>query len=119
MVVFPSVPEETPTNTVVNVVQPLVASPLGGALAGTAPQLTCTPAESFTGLDTFTFQVGNGVSMSRAATVEVTVVPSSADTTPPEVAWTYPVQGARLSEVAVLPTLVDSEGPIYAPSLLV
>jgi hypothetical protein len=152
IVYFPSVPEETPTNTAVNVVQPLAAipqsvettyrsaipitlagrdvsgtvlsyaigeEPLNGTLTGTAPSLSYTPAENFTGQDRFTFTVSNGVSESRPADVTVLVQPSSADTVPPEVLWTYPEDGAVLEEVPTDPLLSDEEGPLYAPSVLV
>ena len=152
VVYFPSVPEETPTNTVVNVVQPLTAAPqrltttygqpvsftltgqeasglplsytitatpVGGELTGTPPQLTYTPAANFNGLDTLLFTVSNGVSESRPATVEIAVASSPADTTPPAVSWTYPEDGAAVSELGVTPIAGGAGGPSYVPALLV
>jgi hypothetical protein len=151
IVYFPSVPEETATNTVVNVVEPLAAlpqsletpygtpigitlsghdvsaapltytieeQPLNGELTGTAPNLTYTPGENFTGQDRLTFTVSNGVSESRTADVTILVTPSSADTIAPELVWTYPENGAVIEEVPTAPVFTDDTGPVYAPSVL-
>jgi hypothetical protein len=151
IVYFPSVPEETATNTVVNVVQPLAAAPqsletaygtpigitlsgrdvsgtvltytiqeppLNGKLTGTAPSLSYTPADNFTGQDRFTFTVSNGVSESRTADVTILVTPSSADTIAPELSWTYPEDGATIEEVPADAVASDDTGPLYAPSVL-
>lgn len=150
-VYFPSVPEETPTNAVVNMVQPAVATPQnlitayrtplaitlsgrevsglpltytlvdpprGGALTGTPPNLTYTPAENFTGPDAFTFQVSNGASTSRPAQVTIEVTPQG-DTTPPQVLWTNPVDGASGMAVSAAPVFTDTQGPVYAPVILI
>jgi len=150
-VLFPSVPEETATNSVVNLVQPLAAvpqsletdygtaipvilsgregrgspltysidtPPLAGELTGTAPALTYTPAENFTGHDRFTFTVGNGVSESRPAYITILVNPSPADTVAPEVMWTYPEAGDLLEEVPTDPVATDGEESLYTPSVL-
>jgi hypothetical protein len=152
VVYFPSVPEETATNGVVNVVQPLVAEPqrlatsygtplaivlggrdvsdmplsysiaqppLNGALSGTPPNLTYTPAGNFTGHDRFTFTVSNGVGTSRAAEVTIVVSPSPADTIAPEVSWTSPENGAVIESVPAGPISSDDTGPMYAPPVLV
>jgi hypothetical protein len=151
-VYFPSVPEETPTNTVVNVVAPVVAipasaatqagtpvsitlagndvsgtpltftvaePPLYGALTGTPPTLTYTPAAGFAGQDRFTFTASNGTATSRAADVTVEVSPAASDRTPPEVVWCAPAAGATLTEVQASPVTVDETGPLYAPALRV
>jgi hypothetical protein len=151
IVYFPSVPEETPTNSVVNVVQPLAAvpqsletpygtpigitltgrdvsgtpltyaikeQPFNGELTGTAPSLTYTPADNFTGQDRLAFTVSNGVSESRIADVTILVTPSSADTIAPELSWTYPEDGATIEEVPADPVASDDTGPLYAPSVL-
>ncbi|WP_395741348.1 choice-of-anchor tandem repeat GloVer-containing protein [Prosthecobacter sp.] len=49
------------------------SSPTHGTLSGTAPNLTYTPAAGYTGADSFTFTVNNGVATSPAATVSITV----------------------------------------------
>ncbi len=151
IVFFPSVPEETSTNSVVNVVQPLAAAPqsletsygtpigitlsgrdvsgtpltyavqeapLNGALTGTAPSLTYTPVENFTGQDRFAFTVSNGVSESQTADVTILVTPSAADTMAPELVWTYPADGAVIEDVPADPVANDDTGPLYAPSVL-
>ncbi|ABY33334.1 MAG TPA: hypothetical protein DEF43_06360 [Chloroflexus aurantiacus] len=150
-VYFPSVPEETPTNTWVNVVTPLVAEPQslttaymaplpitlsgrevsglpltyeivdrphGGTLTGTAPNLTYTPGENFTGADAFTFRVSNGTSTSRAAQISV-MVTAQGDTTSPRVLWTSPADGAKGVVVLATPVYTDTAGPIYVPEILV
>ncbi len=151
VVYFPSVPEETPTNTWVNQVQPLVAlpqslstgymqplaltlsgreasglplsysiveAPHGGLLSGTAPNLTYTPAEGFSGADRFSFRVSNGSSTSREATINI-MVNSNGDTTAPLVNWTSPVANASGLAVSATAVFSDSLGPLYAPSILI
>ncbi len=103
-VYFPTVPEETPTSVVVNVIQPVVAepqmlttrmntpvavqlrgreisdaaltyrlveSPSYGELSGTAPDVTYTPMEGYTGMDRFAFVVNNGLMDSRPAYIYI------------------------------------------------
>ncbi len=152
VVYFPSVPEQTPTNVVVNVVQPvsalpqtvqtgamtpvvitlqgqdvsnapltysIVSTPLNGQLSGNAPSLTYTPANNFTGEDRFTFKVSNGITESRAAEVRIIVLPSASDTTPPQVRWTAPVNGATNVNVTTSPIFVDNTGPLYGPFITI
>ncbi len=151
VVYFPSVPEETPTNSWVNLVSPLAAipqdlttdyevplsitlsgreisglpltyevveEPHGGALTGTAPNLTYTPVENFTGVDGFTFRVSNGVTTSQAAQVYITVTPDG-DTTPPEVTWTNPAADAEDIVASSTPLFTDTVGPAYSPVILI
>jgi hypothetical protein len=151
VVYFPSVPEETPTNTWINLVSPLkaipqrlttaymtplsitlagqdvsqlhlnyeiVEPPHGGVLSGTTPGLTYTPLENFTGPDSFGFQVSNSTSTSRAAQVEIEVT-SVGDTTPPQVVWTSPADGAKNVAVSASPVFTDTDGPVYAPVIVI
>ncbi len=151
VVFFPSVPEETPTNTWVNLVSPLVAIPQslstaymtpltitlagqeasqlpltfemvepphGGVLSGTAPDLTYTPLENFTGPDSFSFRVDNGTSTSRAAQVSIEVT-SVGDTTPPQVVWTSPAADAKNVIASASPVFTDTDGPVYAPVIVI
>lgn len=54
----------------------IVASPTHGALSGTAPNLTYTPALNYSGADSFTFKANDGTIDSAAATVSITVISS-------------------------------------------
>ncbi|TWU42564.1 Ig-like domain-containing protein [Novipirellula artificiosorum] len=47
--------------------------PTHGTLAGTAPALTYEPAANYSGLDSFTFTVSDGIAESAAATVSISV----------------------------------------------
>ena len=51
----------------------IVGQPIHGALSGTAPNVTYTPAANYTGADSFAFKVNDGKVDSSAATVSVTV----------------------------------------------
>jgi hypothetical protein len=53
----------------------VVAGPSHGILAGTAPTLTYTPTVNYTGVDTFTFVVSDGLAVSDPAVVDITVQP--------------------------------------------
>jgi VCBS repeat-containing protein len=53
----------------------IVAQPAHGALSGTAPALTYTPAANYTGADSFTFMANDGLADSNIATVTITVTP--------------------------------------------
>jgi lysophospholipase L1-like esterase len=49
--------------------------PTHGALGGTAPNVTYTPAANFNGADSFTFTVSDGIAAPVAGTVSITVQP--------------------------------------------
>jgi len=51
----------------------VVNGPPNGALSGTAPNLTYTPAANYNGSDSFTFRVNDGLTNSAVATVSITV----------------------------------------------
>jgi Bacterial Ig domain/Malectin domain/Viral BACON domain len=53
----------------------IVSAPAHGALSGTAPNLTYTPAADDNGADSFTFKVNDGTVDSNVATVSITVTP--------------------------------------------
>lgn len=149
---FPTVPEVTPTNPVVSVVQPLAAlgqeveteagdplpivlvgrdaanapltytiveGPIGGDITGTPPNVTYTPEANFVGVDRIRFTVSNGTSTSRIGDIEITVTPSSDDTTRPEVVETTPESDATIAGVSSTPAFTDTTGPLYAPSIRV
>ena len=52
----------------------IVTQPAHGKLAGTAPNLTYTPAANFSGSDSFTFLVNNGTKKSAPATVSLDIL---------------------------------------------
>ena len=51
----------------------IVAQPSNGTLTGTPPNISYQPAANFSGTDTFTFRVNDGITNSLPATVTVTV----------------------------------------------
>lgn len=53
----------------------ILSGPDNGTLTGTAPNLTYTPNEDFTGADRFTFRVFDGVAYSDTATIIITTEP--------------------------------------------
>jgi hypothetical protein len=53
----------------------VVTQPQHGAVTGTAPNLTYTPAANYNGLDSFAFKVNDGKLDSPSATVSITVTP--------------------------------------------
>jgi len=53
----------------------VVAGPAHGALSGSAPNLTYTPATNYNGPDSFTFKANDGKVDSAAATVSITITP--------------------------------------------
>ncbi|NOT58865.1 MAG: tandem-95 repeat protein, partial [Acidobacteria bacterium] len=74
-------PEETPRQITLTGSDPdnnpltyiVVGQPQSGALTGTAPNLTYTPALNFAGSDQFTFKVNDGTVDSSLATVTINV----------------------------------------------
>jgi hypothetical protein len=52
----------------------IVANPVHGTLSGAAPNITYTPAPGFSGTDSFTYKVNDGVDDSGPATVTLTVI---------------------------------------------
>src|SRR5207302_1741125 len=52
----------------------IVAAPTHGALSGTAPNGTYTPAANYNGPDSFTFKANDGTVDSTSATVAITVM---------------------------------------------
>ncbi len=51
----------------------VIASPATGTLSGTAPNLTYTPSANYSGSDSFTFRVNDGLTNSANATVSINV----------------------------------------------
>jgi hypothetical protein len=53
----------------------IVSGPSHGTLAGSAPNVTYTPAANYNGPDSFTFKANDGTADSNVATVSITVTP--------------------------------------------
>jgi hypothetical protein len=51
--------------------------------------------------------------------VAVLVVPDPADTTPPTVAWTAPVNNAIIGPISASPFITDTIGPMYTPYVFI
>ena len=51
----------------------VLAQPANGALTGTPPNLTYTPASGFHGSDSFTFRANDGTANSATATISITI----------------------------------------------
>ena len=64
-----------PNNPPRSLTYSIVSGPAHGTLSGTAPNLTYTPTAGYSGPDSFTFKVNNGVKDSNTATVSITVTP--------------------------------------------
>jgi uncharacterized repeat protein (TIGR03803 family) len=58
----------------------VVTGPAHGALSGTAPNLTYTPALNYVGPDSFTFKANDGAADSNIATVSITVTATATTT---------------------------------------
>ncbi len=66
---------DDPNDPVASLAWEIVDAPVHGTLSGTAPALTYTPAAGYSGTDSFTFRVGDGVNLSNVATVSITIDP--------------------------------------------
>jgi len=56
----------------------VVTNPVHGVLSGTAPNVTYTPATNYSGADSFTFNVHDGLSTGNTATVSITIAANTA-----------------------------------------
>lgn len=80
--------------------------PSHGALSGTAPNLTYTPAAGYVGSDSFAFTVDDGSVTSAPATVDITVTPVNH----PPVAYATTAETAEDTPVAITLTGFDPDG---------
>jgi len=87
----------------------VVTTPANGALSGTAPALTYTPAAGFAGSDTFTYRVGDGTAWSAPATATIEVAAAPVNQAP-AVTLTAPAAMDEGSAVAVTASATDADG---------
>jgi hypothetical protein len=85
----------------------VVSGPANGTLSGTAPNLTYTPAASFSGTDQFSFRANDGIVNSATATISITVTPTDSLPLP----WTAQQIGS-----GNLPGSVSFSGGVYTLS---
>lgn len=91
----------------------VLATPQSGALSGSAPTFTYTPALNFAGLDRLLFAVSDGLQESAVAEVSIIVEPGD-DPAPLKVIAVTPGDGAQ----GVLMTLYPlTNGDFYLPTL--
>jgi uncharacterized repeat protein (TIGR01451 family) len=91
----------------------IVEGPSFGILTGSAPNITYTPMDEFSGQDAFTYLVNNGVIDSGPATVRINVTPDPSDNRPPKVIETYPLAGAK--NIPVSHSSVSQNPDMYKP----
>ncbi|MBK1650395.1 Ig-like domain-containing protein [Rhabdochromatium marinum] len=72
----------------------ILTEPLYGTIDGTLPQLGYTAQSGFSGIDRMTFRVRSGDRVSVPGTITFEVAPDPADTTPPEILFVFPEDGA-------------------------
>jgi subtilisin-like proprotein convertase family protein len=87
--------------------------PANGQLSGTAPDLTYTPNENVSGVDSFTFTTFDGVLSSPTATVTITI----AAINDPPVAGDQMVTVDEDDSVGIVLTATDVEGEMIAYTL--
>lgn len=86
----------------------LLSLPTYGALHGSSPSLTYTPAPGFTGLDSFTFKGNDGQADSNLATITIQVVAAPLVNTPP-VAHHHTLTMTQDMATAITLTATDGE----------
>jgi PKD repeat protein/uncharacterized protein YdeI (BOF family) len=100
-------PNTTPVQTPLS--YSVTTPPSHGALTGTAPNLTYTPADGFNGEDTFQFTVTNKANLTSTATVSLTVTPGSPTANPQSVTVAFN------TGIAITLTASDPNIPVLAP----
>jgi Bacterial Ig domain len=78
----------------------------GGSIAGSGP-FTFTPGPSFTGTDSFTYEIRDGSGQTAIGVVTIT---ATADTTPPVVSLTSPSGGIISGAVTLTASAADNVG---------
>jgi hypothetical protein len=92
----------------------VTVAPAHGALSGTAPNLTYTPAANYNGADSFQFVVNDGKVNSTAATVSITVTPVNDAPT----ANAQSVSATEDTPKAIILSGSDVEGALLSYSVL-
>ena len=92
----------------------VVTGPTHGALSGTAPALTYTPAANYKGADSFTFKANDGKLDSATATVTITVTAVNR----PPVANAQSVTTAEDTAIAITLTASDPDGDTLTYSVV-
>ncbi len=79
----------------------LLTQPTNGELNGTAPNLIYTPDVNYTGVDSFTFMVNDGIDDSQEATVNITIVDVVVESNTPPIAIDQNVTVAEDTNVTI------------------
>src|SRR5207302_1900217 len=90
----------------------IVAGPAHGALSGTAPTVTYTPAANYNGPDSFTFKANDGTLNSNVATVTLTVTP--VNDAPVATAQSVTTNQDTAKAITLTATDVDGDSLTYA-----
>ncbi|HUQ02032.1 MAG TPA: Ig-like domain-containing protein [Kofleriaceae bacterium] len=78
----------------------VAASPINGALSGTAPDVRYTPANNFVGTDTFTFRARDASAASEPATITVEVIAGAPPVAEGQTLWTLEDNAKAVTLVA-------------------
>ncbi|MFT3831053.1 MAG: Ig-like domain-containing protein [Opitutaceae bacterium] len=92
----------------------ITAQPQHGVLAGTAPELTYTPALNYNGSDAFAYMVGDGRCTQGEVVVPITVVPVN----DAPVAADCAVETAMRTPVTITPVFSDPDSSDTPPDVL-
>jgi hypothetical protein len=97
----------------------VLSGPSHGALSGAAPNVTYTPANGYSGPDSFTFQASDSKGGSDTGLISLTVGP--APNTPPNVSLAAPAGGpfTAPASLTLVATATDSNGSIDHVEFLV
>jgi hypothetical protein len=86
----------------------ILTLPTHGALTGTAPALLYSSAAGYSGTDSFTYRVNDGIADSAPASVSIVI---TAGNQPPSISLVSPAPGAAFTAPAVIPLAVQVADP--------